>query len=794
MRAVTLIALSLVPLLGCGHTGPSEPTPSNASSASTPSPSPSTAPHKPSQSTFNASTSAAAKAALPYGRPYYELAAHPERAELWTAGVRTLDFGETSGAQYTLGGWLTGTGDDHGFGQDRALLGVGKVVKVALPVEHSGASRLSLRVRSFADTTLSVHVNGEPIADVPLDGKTFKVIDKELPAERTHPGENLLQLRVSRAGASPRGGEATIALDWIRIGPAASAHADSRPPALQELAPPAAAGQKPALHLAGGDQLAYSFQVPKDGELRATFAPKGGAKLALNLERDGQPLETLYEGSEPGTLRIPLDKHAGEIVRMSVRAQGPAGSSVELQEPAIVVVEPKPAAAAQTKQVKNIIIVLVDTLRADKLDAYKAGSRVKTPGLSTFLESAAVMLNARTPENWTKPSVASLLSSLLPWQHNAFTGEAVVPSSVELLPELLRDRGYYTGAFIANGYVSDKFGFKQGWNTYRNYIREGRRTIAQEVAADVVEWLDERPKDKPFLLYMHTIDPHVPYKPPKSFLDLYDPAPYAGPVDFSKTNELLEKIKIGSLKLNERDKVRLEALYDGEISYHDVHFAATLRALQERGLAEETAIVVTADHGEEFWDHGSVGHGHSVYDELLRVPMIVRIPGLTEGKQRLPDAVSLVDVMPTLLDAVGQEKPDHLVGESFYRELQGQGASVPRANVSGFMQSWRTLGIGSLKLIQRAPENMWLYDVQQDPGEKRDVAKERPIALRYARGLLGVTITESQNGKTYGSADAAAKPKGDVKKQREHKEEKTNIDPETEAQLRALGYVGTSAK
>jgi hypothetical protein len=110
------------------------------------------------------------------------------------------------------------------------------------------------------------------------------------------------------------------------------------------------------------------------------------------------------------------------------------------------------------------------------------------------------------------------------------------------------------------------------------------------------------------------------------------------------------------------------------------------------------------------------------------------------------------------------------------------------------MQSWRTLGIGSIKLIQRAPENMWLYDVKQDPGEKRDLAKERPIALRYARGLLGVTLTESENGKSYGGGDPGKPAKTDVKKQREHKEEKTDIDPETEAQLRALGYVGTSAK
>lgn len=796
-----LAVVGLLGGIGCGHTGP-EPQPSTAASAA-----PAVAPETPgdrgrearaaaSPTGTQAPTGASSTPPAPKGRSFYALAEHVERAELSEVGqagsaVRVLDFGELSGAQYTLGGWLTGTGSDHKFGDDRALIGLSKVLKLALPIEHDGASQLSLRVRSFAHATLSVHVNGERLVDVPLDGKTFKVIERVVPEGLLKRGENMLQLRVNRSGASPRGGEASVAIDWIRVGPAQAAHAQSAPPTLASLAAPSVReGEKRALHIRSGHRLAYSFEVPAGAELRGTLA---SGKAAITLERDGKPAETLLSSATANQpLRIELSRFAGELVRLSITAEG----NVELSAPEIVVVDATSAnvLAAPQPAVRNLIIVLIDTLRADKLSPYKKDTRVKTPGLSTFLQSAAVMLNARTQENWTKPSVATLLSSLLPWQHNAFTDDARVPDSVELLPELLRERGYYTGAFIANGYVSDKFGFKQGWSTYRNYIREGRRTIAQEVAKDVVEWLDSRPKDKPFFMYMHTIDPHVPYKPPKSFLDLYDPKPYAGPVDFSKTNELLEKIKIGSLKLNERDKVRLEALYDGEISYHDVHFAATLRALEERGLEKETAIVVTSDHGEEFWDHGSVGHGHSVYDELLHVPMIVRIPGLTEGKQALPDAVGLIDVMPTVLEAMGQERPDYLVGQSFVSELQGKGSSAPRSALSGFMQSWRTIGVGSLKLTQRGPDNMRLYDVKQDPHEATDIAAQRPLALRYARGLLGVMIAQSAAGVTHGSSSSssAKAPNVAVQKAREHKQEKTEIDPETEAQLRALGYVGTS--
>jgi choline-sulfatase len=535
------------------------------------------------------------------------------------------------------------------------------------------------------------------------------------------------------------------------------------------------------LRVPAGHSLAFALEMPERAQLRAVVRGASGAALSLRALRDGQP--PLALGDAPAStagqnVAIDLGRLAGEIVRLELRA---GAADVVLEHPRIATLEPEPSRGGH-KPVRNAIILLVDTLRADKLAAYRSDSRVKTPGLQTFLQRAAVMHNARTQENWTKPSVATLLSSLLPWQHNAVDGESKVPASVELLPELLQQRGFYTGAFIANGYVSDKFGFKQGWHTYRNYIREGRRSTAQYVAADVLDWLDKRPKDKPFFLYVHAIDPHVPYKPPQSFLSMYDAEPYSGPVDFRKTNELLEKIKIGSLKLAARDKQRLEALYDAEISYHDVHFAAVIEGLEKRGLSEDTAVVVTADHGEEFWDHGSVGHGHSVYDELLHVPLIARIPGVTEGKQQLRDAVGLVDVMPTLLDAMGQEIPAHLVGRSFLPELRGEDQPAPRLAVSGFMRGWRTIGVGRLKLMHRSIDHAWLYDVAEDPGETRNLVATRPVAHAYARGLLGLALAEQ--------ADESET----VRKRRKHESQKTAIDAKTEAQLKALGYVGSSKR
>ena len=716
----------------------------------------------------------------PEGRVVLDLAAHPERAELLEGRTAVLDFGELSSAKYTWGGWLSGVGRELRFEGQSASVVAEKVVKLALPSADAGAATLVLRLRSLTATPLVVHLNDKPIADLALAGRSFETLRVSLPAGALHAGDNELQLRVTRTGSAPGVPSAGLLLDWIRLSPAGDAPSEASPASLTALRG-AEGGAPTGLRLPEGVALGYALEVPAGASLVGTLEPGAAtSKLQLTAVRDGAPplaLSELAASTAPRVIDIPLGALAGSIARFELRAQGGpvALSRMRVETPREAASLPASAPA------KNAIVILIDTLRADALSPFRPSTRVKTPGLDTFLGGAAVMRNARSQENWTKPSVATLLSSLLPWQHEAVTGDARVPASVELLPELLAADGFFTGAFIANGYVSDKFGFKQGWSTYRNYIREGRKSPAQYVVADVLEWLDSRPKDKPFFLYVHTIDPHVPYKPPEQFLSMYDSEPYSGPVDFRQTGDLLERVKIGKVRLGERDKTRLRALYDAEISYHDVHFAALMQGLKERGLETETVVAITADHGEEFWDHGSVGHGHSVYDELLHVPLIMRVPGLTQHKQVLDDAVGLIDVMPTVLDALGKPIPEHLVGRSLLPALRGQGADAPRAAVTGFMRGWRTIGVGSYKLVQRTLASAWLYDVKADPGEKRDLAGERPIALRYLRGMLGLTLATQDDDR--GPAHAA----------RKHKAETTAIDAQTEAQLRALGYVGTSA-
>ena len=560
---------------------------------------------------------------------FYDLARHRAAAERRVGQTVVVDFGTPGDAKYTLGGWNTRMRPGSAIDGSSVSFVSGSYGDVIVPTQGKGKQLLRLRVRAPRDGSLVAYVDDKVIAHLKSKPSEFALHDLALPADLPG-GEHMLRLRASgigRIGAH----ETAFALDWLSVG-------DTAP--FSEL--PTFTEPSGALAIPAGSSLGYSFKVPPTARLTGTLAGQG-ARLSVQAVDDSLTPKPLAELTA-GKVDIDLSPLAGQVVRLDLVAR----SELTLSSPRITV--EGPTLGAPAAPIRNVLIYLIDTLRADHLKPFNPKTRVRAAGLDELVrKGSAVFTSAHTQENWTKPSVATLLSSLMPWEHGATTTEAVVPSAVQLLPERLSGLGFYSGAFIANGYVSDKFGFKQGWSTYRNYIREGRYSRAEFLAADVVEWLDKRPQDRPFMLYVHAIDPHVPYKPTAQFLSLYDPLPYDGVVDFKDDNELLEKIKIGSIKLKDRDKIHLEALYDSEISYHDLHFRTILGALDKRGLSDDTMVVVVADHGEEFWDHGSVGHGHSVYEELLRIPMVIRVPGVTSLPARVESSAGLVDIVPTVL-------------------------------------------------------------------------------------------------------------------------------------------------
>jgi arylsulfatase A-like enzyme len=499
----------------------------------------------------------------------------------------------------------------------------------------------------------------------------------------------------------------------------------------------------------------------------------------VRADGDDGPLVTDREVEERSPkLDMDLGALGGRAAMITFAA---TKGEVVLRDASLFASAAHPKEAPGEVRAKNFVLVLIDTLRADKIDLYNKETRVRAPFVSGLGQAAMVFDRAFAPENWTKPSVASLLTGLYPETHRTKDDRDKLPATVTTIQEHLKSLGFVTAGFVANGYISGKFGFRRGWDSWTNYVREGKANRAEFVVRDAINWLEKRADDRPFFLYVHTIDPHVPYIPPRKYLKMYDAGAYDGPVNARDTAKLAEKIKTGQLNLNERDKMRFEALYDGEITYHDDQLVRLEQKLKALGRLDDTLVIVTSDHGEEFFDHGRVGHGHSLYEELLHVPLLIRLPGdHRKGEARCKNEVSLVDIFPTACDILAVECPAGMEGASLVPLLEGKGwPHFPSVAFSDFLESQRAARMGRYKLILRGFRTT-LFDLATDPGETEDLSDERPFALAMLFDAMG-----SHLGRLARPLEGAgAREKGP-----RHKAAKATIDPETRRQLRALGYL-----
>ena len=301
-----------------------------------------------------------------------------------------------------------------------------------------------------------------------------------------------------------------------------------------------------------------------------------------------------------------------------------------------------PTLHAPRRAAPVVIVWLVDTLRADHTTPY-GYDRDTTPELAAFARDAVVFETAIAQASWTKPSVASILTSELPGIHRAVQLRDPLDSGQVTLAEMLQAKGYATGAAISNWVIySEGNNFEQGFGTFVGlHDPEGRPSKevgASEVVDASLAWLDAR-RGTPAFLYAHTMDPHVPYAPPPPWNTKFPPAPAEGHPGVDPRTDYKEPA----------DRDRLVAQYDGDVAYGDHEFGRFLRELRKREIYDRALIVFMADHGEEFLDHGRWLHGSSVFDELIHVPLIVKFPAGRWAGKRIKQQVQTVDVLPTIL-------------------------------------------------------------------------------------------------------------------------------------------------
>jgi arylsulfatase A-like enzyme len=457
--------------------------------------------------------------------------------------------------------------------------------------------------------------------------------------------------------------------------------------------------------------------------------------------------------------------------------------------------EPLPPPSQREGRRPNILLISIDTLRADHLGCY-GYSRPTSPNIDKLAERGVLFENAFSPTSWTLPGHMSIFTSLYPSFHKleARRGGLHLDSSEITIAELLKATGYRTASFVNHPYLAARWGFDQGFDIYFRHPTIVRAAEQTETVTHWLEWhvFHQRRDLEPaeFFLFVHFMDPHETYNAPQPFRDRYTEH-YQGPL---QPEDHLVTLFTKKDFESEADYRYTLALYDGDISYVDDQIGRLLNVLGNLDVLDSTIIVLTSDHGEEFKDHGSMGHKTTVYAEQLHVPLIIVYPPRITAGQRISSQASLVDIYPTLAGLVGEEVPAQTQGTDlgvFWTDAAKpeQDRADPRhapesgplfAELGPLGRPWegtppkRAIRTEKYRLIWNQNRDVKeLFDISVDPREQRDLyasMRSSPKVRRLERQL-----------KAFIEAGAAYKPGAPD-------QNKIEIDRKTQEQLRALGY------
>lgn len=387
----------------------------------------------------------------------------------------------------------------------------------------------------------------------------------------------------------------------------------------------------------------------------------------------------------------------------------------------------------------NVILIVADAVRADHVSAY-GYARSTTPNLDAQIAAqGARFAEASAAAAWTFPSNVAMLTGRSPARFGVAWSavNAVLPNSATLLSEYLHQAGYHTAGFVAANYLQSQYGFAQGYDTYSATVRSDPNSPrAAEVNQLITTWLDHDwlpiSSTQPLFMLVYYFDPHTWYDPPPPFDTLYDPT-YTGtvtPAVFANGRSVVD----GSLILTPRDVEHVQALYDGEIAYWDQQLGVLLNALASRRVLDNALIIVTSDHGQQFGEHGLWLHHNSVYEEVLRTPLLVRYTGVISPGRVITSPVQNLDITPSILDWLSLPVPPNLDGQSIVTLTQGSVPAQPRAIFSEqdavTDPSWGNYWIAPRYELRAVRLGDWKY-IHYDGRRGADALYELQAASQY---------------------------------------------------------------
>lgn len=462
----------------------------------------------------------------------------------------------------------------------------------------------------------------------------------------------------------------------------------------------------------------------------------------------------------------------------------------------------------------NIVFVLVDALRADRLGVYNRRSTL-TPTMDAIAVSGVTFDRCVAPAPWTLPAVASVFVAYYPGVHKATSYgtiasmergqrpyQSVLSDEFDTLAEVLQANGYETAGFCANKFIRARYGFAQGFDHFDTSFAENT-VPGSKVNEAAFKWLEQRTSNQPFFLYLHYMDVHGPYNAAPKFMD-----PLMERVEANPKKRLLSSKEFRTLKpyLNQpppesSDPTRFERLkgyreywearYDAGVTEAEYHIKALVRRLNELGLWDDAYVILFADHGEALCEHGLWGHGYSQHQTDLHVPLILRWPNVLPPGKRVRRLASLIDVMPTLLEQLRLPPGASLQGVSLVDHISGR---LPREPLARFAEAIKagpyqyavfaetakliTTHVPARKLpdgtTSKTTVRQQLFNVATDPQERYDLSAERPGEVKLLTKLLEKIIQTNRN----------TRPGLVVSKKA--------VDRETVQRLEALGYVGSA--
>jgi len=414
----------------------------------------------------------------------------------------------------------------------------------------------------------------------------------------------------------------------------------------------------------------------------------------------------------------------------------------------------------------NVLLISVDTLRADHLGCYGA-ARDTSPNMDALARRGVLFERAYAQAPWTLPSMASVVSSLYPSEHSADAFNRRIPLDVTTLAERLRSRLYRTTGIVAHHFTGRELGFSQGFEAFdETHILGAEGVSSPELTQAAIRSLEANRRAS-FFLWVHYFDPHYSYVSHEEFPWSRG---YTGPLP-----KILKVVQFSHEKreLSEADVQYIRDVYDEEVSFTDRHIGELLRALDRLGLSESTLVVLVGDHGEEFLDRGNFGHGSRVYEELAHVPLIIAGPGVGTGGRRAAQVVETRSIATTVSSACG-------LGDGGFSGMDLLAAAANDAPGVAFIEGSHAWGIADRKfgvvssqwkLIESVDSRRFeLYDLKTDPGEVKDLfGSPDPVAAAASREL--------------------AEKLSAFHRMKRRDGEQATLNPETEEQLRSLGYL-----